>query len=59
MIPGIAFIGCEVPTTVYWLTGFTGVLSVTVTLERPGGGATAVPVVGIVRFNCCPATSWP
>src|SRR4051812_25725843 len=37
-MPGIAFIGCEVPTTVYWLGGFTGGLPVTVRSESAGGG---------------------
>ena len=52
-MPGITFIGCEVPRTLYWLGGVTGGLPVTVSPPH------FVPVVGIVSSSACPATSWP
>src|SRR5262245_35187581 len=42
---GIVGIGCEVPTTVYWLTGFVGGVPPTVT---PFSG---VPVNGLVSLS--------
>src|SRR3954451_23078898 len=46
---GIVFIGWDLPITLYWLTGLVGGLPTTVSVE-----ASAVPVVGIVRFSCWP-----
>jgi hypothetical protein len=53
-IGGIVAIGCDVPITVYWLTGFVGGLPPTV-IPPP----IRSPVTGIDRFSCFPPMSWP